>query len=285
LRRRPTAAKAGRAWCRITGRTRNERAFRFLDYGPDAILMAGLNGSNWRLKDYEARGGYSALRKILSEKIPPDQVVAELKKSALRGRGGAGFPTGLKWSFMPKNYVGDKYVVCNSDEGEPGTFKDRDILRYNPHAVFEGMAIGAYAMGANRGYNYIHGEIWDVYLAARRPSRGVRRGPARRQHAGSGFSFHLYNHHGFGAYICGEETALLESLEGKKGQPRFKPPFPASYGVYGKPTTINNTETFAAVPWIINNGGEAFLNLGRPNNGGTKLFSVSATSSAPATSR
>ncbi len=248
----------------------------FLNYGPDAVLMAGLTGSNWRLKDYEARGGYEALRRILAEKTPPDAIVAEIKKSALRGRGGAGFPTGLKWSFMPKNYVGDKYVVCNSDEGEPGTFKDRDILHFNPHAVIEGMAIGAYAMGANRGYNYIHGEIWDTYLRNEEAiGEAYAAGLLGSNILGSDFSFHLYNHHGFGAYICGEETALLESLEGKKGNPRFKPPFPASFGVYGKPTTINNTETFAAAAWIMRNGGEAFLNLGRPNNGGTKIFSVS----------
>ena len=248
----------------------------FLDYGPDAILMAGLNGSNWGLKDYIARGGYDALKKIIADKIAPDQIIAELKKSALRGRGGAGFPTGLKWSFMPKAYTGDKYVVCNSDEGEPGTFKDRDLLRYNPHAVIEGMAIGAYAMGATRGYNYIHGEIWDAYLRCEEAvAEAYAAGLLGNNILGSGFSFHLHNHHGFGAYICGEETALLESLEGKKGLPRFKPPFPASFGVYGKPTTINNTETFAAVPWIINNGGDAFLALGRPNNGGTKIFSVS----------
>ncbi len=248
----------------------------FLDYGPDAILMTGLNGSNWRLKDYIARGGYEALKKIIAEKISPDQIVAELKKSALRGRGGAGFPTGLKWSFMPKNYVGDKFVVCNSDEGEPGTFKDRDLLRYNPHAVIEGMIIGGYAMGATRGYNYIHGEIWEAYLRCEEAvEEAYAAGLLGDNILGSSFSFHLHNHHGFGAYICGEETALLESLEGKKGQPRFKPPFPASFGVYGKPTTINNTETFAAVPWIMNHGGEAFLALGRPNNGGTKIFSVS----------
>src|SRR5690242_19960752 len=202
----------------------------FLDYGPDAILMAGLNGKNWRLADYQSRGGYEALRKILTEKIPPEQIIAELKKSALRGRGGAGFPTGLKWSFMPKNYVGDKYVVCNSDEGEPGTFKDRDLLRYNPHSVFEGMAIGAYAMGANRGYNYIHGEIWEDYLRCEEAiEEAYAAGLLGANILGTDFSFHLFNHHGFGAYICGEETALLESLEGKKGQPRFKPPFPASY--------------------------------------------------------
>ena len=132
-------------------------------FGPDAIIMRGINGTNWHLKDYEARGGYSALRKILNEKIAPEQIIAELKKSALRGRGGAGFPTGLKWSFMPRQYSGAKYLVCNSDEGEPGTFKDRDIMRYNPHSLIEGMAIGAYAMGIQTGYNYVHGEIWDVF--------------------------------------------------------------------------------------------------------------------------
>jgi len=245
-------------------------------YGPDAIIMKGINGLNWGLQDYLARGGYDALKKILAEKITPDQVIADLKKSALRGRGGAGFPTGLKWSFMPKNYPGQKYMVCNSDEGEPGTFKDRDILRYNPHIVIEGMAIAGYATGSTVGYNYIHGEIWETYErfeAALKEAYDA--GLLGRNILGSGVDFDLYAHHGWGAYICGEETALLESLEGKKGLPRFKPPFPASYGVYGKPTTINNTETFAAVPWIILNGGDRYLELGRPNNGGTKLFSVS----------
>jgi NADH-quinone oxidoreductase subunit F len=199
-----------------------------------------------------------------------------VKTSALRGRGGAGFPTGLKWSFMPKNYQGQKYVVCNSDEGEPGTFKDRDILRHNPHQLIEGMAIAGYAMGASVGYNYIHGEIFDVYERFEEALEEARRaGYLGDNLLGSGFGFQLHAHHGFGAYICGEETALLESIEGKKGQPRFKPPFPASFGLYGKPTTINNTETFASVPWIITNGGQKFLELGKPNNGGTKLFSVS----------
>jgi NADH-quinone oxidoreductase subunit F len=245
-------------------------------FGPDAIILKDITGTNWRLRDYEARGGYRALRKILEEKIAPDQIIAELKKSALRGRGGAGFPTGLKWSFMPKSYTGQKYLVCNSDEGEPGTFKDRDILRYNPHIVIEGMAIGAYAMGITAGYNYIHGEIWDVYERFEEALReAYAAGYLGKNILGSEFTFDLFAHHGYGAYICGEETALLESLEGKKGQPRFKPPFPASFGLYGKPTTINNTETFAAVPWIILNGGDAFLHLGKPNNGGTKIFSVS----------
>ena len=251
-------------------------------FGPDAVLMKGVNGLNWRLKDYEARGGYQALRKILSEGMTPEQVTNEVKASALRGRGGAGFPTGLKWTFLPKNYTGVKYVVCNSDEGEPGTFKDRDLLRYNPHIVIEGMIIAGYAMGAPVGYNYIHGEIWEIYEIFEEALAEARAaGYLGRNILGSPFSFELHAHHGWGAYICGEETALLESLEGKKGQPRFKPPFPASYGLYGKPTTINNTETFAAVPWIIMNGAAAFLNLGKPNNGGTKIFSVSGDVARP----
>jgi NADH-quinone oxidoreductase subunit F len=184
---------------------------------------------------------------------------------------------------MPKQYAGDKYLVCNSDEGEPGTFKDRDLLRYNPHAVFEGMAIAAWATGSNRGYNYVHGEIWDVYERCEEAiEEAYAAGLLGDNILGSGFSFHLYNHHGYGAYICGEETGLLESLEGKKGLPRFKPPFPANFGLYGKPTTINNTETFAAVPWIIRNGAEWFLGLGLPNNGGTKIFSVSGDVAHPA---
>ncbi len=251
-------------------------------FGPEAIIMKGLNGLNWRISDYEARGGYQALRKILAEKIPPEQIVNEVKKSALRGRGGAGFPTGLKWSFMPRQFPGRKYLVCNSDEGEPGTFKDRDLLRYNPHIVIEGMIIAGYAMGTPVGYNYIHGEIWDIYERFEEALEEARAaGYLGKNILGSDFGFELYAHHGYGAYICGEETALLESLEGKKGLPRFKPPFPASYGLYGKPTTINNTETFAAVPWIILNGGEEFLNLGRPNNGGTKIFSVSGDVARP----
>ena len=198
-------------------------------YGPDAIILKDLDGTNWRLKDYEARGGYQALKKILAERITPDQVIAEVKKSALRGRGGAGFPTGLKWSFMPKNYAGQKYMVCNSDEGEPGTFKDRDILRYNPHIVIEGMAIAGYATGATVCYNYIHGEIWSVYERFEEALReAYAAGYLGRNILGSGCDFDLHAFHGWGAYICGEETALLESLEGKKGQPRFKPPFPAS---------------------------------------------------------
>src|SRR3990167_8896232 len=224
-------------------------------------ILGGLDGKNWRLEDYEARGGYQALRKILGQAgarsedgtsvagMTPDQVIAEVKASGLRGRGGAGFPTGLKWRFMPRQFPGQKYLVCNSDEGEPGTCKDRDIMQYNPHSVIEGMVIAAYAMGTSVGYNYIHGEIFATYQRFEEALDEARAaGLIGNNILGSGFNFQLYTAHGFGAYICGEETALLESLEGKKGQPRFKPPFPASYGLYGKPTTINNTETFAAVP-------------------------------------
>jgi NADH-quinone oxidoreductase subunit F len=249
------------------------------------VIFAGLTREpdDWRLDAYVQRGGYAALKKILAEKLSPDDVIAEVKKSALRGRGGAGFPTGLKWSFMPKNVAGPKYVICNSDEGEPGTFKDRDIMRYNPHAIIEGMVIAGYAMTATAGYNYIHGEIWDEYERAEEALAEARAaGLVGANILDSDFSFELYNHHGWGAYICGEETALLESLEGKKGWPRFKPPFPASHGLYGRPTTINNTETFASVPYIINHGAEKFLSLGRPNNGGTKLFSVSGHVARPA---
>ena len=242
-------------------------------------IYAGLDGSNWRLKDYEARGGYQALKKILGKDgdagLTQDQVIAEVKASGLRGRGGAGFPTGLKWSFMPRALPVQKYLVCNTDEGEPGTCKDRDIMRYNPHIVIEGMIIAAYAMGISVGYNYVHGEIFEVYERFEEALEEARAaGYLGNNILGSSHSFQLHAHHGFGAYICGEETALIESIEGKKGQPRFKPPFPASFGVYGKPTTINNTETFAAVPWIIRNGGQAYLECGKPNNGGTKIFSM-----------
>jgi len=247
------------------------------------VLMEGLDGDRtWHLKDYVARGGYAQLKRILENKISQEEVIGEVKKSVLRGRGGAGFPTGLKWSFMPRSFPGDKYVVCNTDEGEPGTFKDRDIMRYNPHSVIEGMAIAAFAMGANRGYNYVHGEIWETYKRFEEALDEARSAGFIGQNIlGSEFSFELFAHHGYGAYICGEETSLLESIEGKKGQPRFKPPFPASFGLYGKPTTINNTETFAAIPFILKMGGEEFLNLGKPNNGGTKLFSVSGHVNRP----
>lgn len=246
------------------------------------LILAGLDGDNWHLADYVKRGGYESLKKILTEKITPEQIIADLKASGLRGRGGAGFPTGLKWSFMPRQFPGQKYLVCNTDEGEPGTFKDRDIIRYNPHALIEGMIIGGYAMGITAGYNYIHGEIWECYERFEEALEEARQaGFLGENILGSGFNFQLHAHHGYGAYICGEETALLESLEGKKGQPRFKPPFPASFGLYGKPTTINNTETFSAVPFILRIGAEKYAALGKPNNGGTKIFSISGDVERP----
>ena len=234
------------------------------------------------IKTYISIGGYEALKKILTDKISRSDLLEEIKLSGLRGRGGAGFPTGLKWSFMPKNAKGEKYLVCNSDEGEPGTFKDRDIIRYNPHQIIEGMIIGAYIMDATVGFNYIHGEIWNEYLSFGEALNQARQaGLLGKNILNSDFSFELHAVHGYGAYICGEETALIESIEGKKGQPRFKPPFPATYGIYGKPTCVNNTETFASIPWIIRHGGQAFNDLGVANSGGTKIFSVSGHISNP----
>lgn len=237
----------------------------------------------WTLAAYESIGGYSVLRRILKEQTPAQEIIDELKISALRGRGGAGFPTGLKWSFMNRNTPIQKYVVCNSDEGEPGTCKDREILARNPHQLIEGMAIAGYVMGATVGYNYIRGEFWLPYQRMESALKEAYQvGLLGKNILGSGIDFDLYNHLGAGAYICGEETALLNSIEGKKGMPRFKPPFPANYGLYGKPTTINNTETFASVPVILEKGGEWFLRLGKPNNGGTKCFSVSGHVNKPA---
>jgi len=236
----------------------------------------------WSYENYLKTGGYSALRRILEEKIEPAAVVDMVKQSGLRGRGGAGFPTGLKWSFMPKG-AGQKYILCNSDESEPGTAKDRDILRYNPHAVIEGMAIACYATGSSAAYNYLRGEFHhEPFEHLEEATReAYANGWLGKDILGSGIDIDIHNVLGAGAYICGEETALMESLEGKKGQPRFKPPFPANFGLYGKPTTINNTETYASVPAIVRNGPEWFLNLGKPNNGGPKVFSVSGHVNKP----
>ena len=237
----------------------------------------------WSLKTYEASGGYSVWRKILKGELTPEQIIDELKTSGLRGRGGAGFPTGLKWSFMPRNATMQKYVVCNSDEGEPGTCKDRDILRFNPHSVIEGMAIGGFVMNATKGYNYIRGEFMEpFYRFEGALKEAYAAGLLGENLDGSSVSFDLYAHLGAGAYICGEETALLESLEGKKGQPRFKPPFPANIGLFGMPTTINNTESFASVPDILAKGGQWFADIGVENSGGCKLFSVSGHVNKPA---
>lgn len=228
-------------------------------------------------ENYKALGGYSVLKDILENKITAEDIIEQIKESGLRGRGGAGFPTGLKWSFVPRQVQGPKYLICNSDESEPGTFKDRDILRYNPHQLIEGMIIGGYVMGAQVGYNYLRGEyrqepyqrVQEAVLIAR------KEGFLGENILGSGFNFDIHNVLGAGAYICGEETALMESLEGKKGLPRFKPPFPANVGLYGRPTNINNTESLASIPVILQHGPKWFANLGKPNNGGCKIFSVS----------
>ena len=238
---------------------------------------------SWTLASYRSIGGYQAWEKILREKIAPERIIEELKASGLRGRGGAGFPTGTKWSFMPRNAPGQKYAVCNSDESEPGTCHDRDILRFNPHSVIEGMAIGGYAMGATVGYNYIRGE----FLGEPYPrfegalAEAYAAGMLGKNLLGSGFDFELHAVAGAGAYICGEETALLDSLEGKQGKPRFKPPFPATFGLYGRPTTINNTQSYASVPTILRKGAKWFADLGVANSGGTMIFSVSGHVNRP----
>ncbi len=237
----------------------------------------------WSYANYLKTGGYQAWRKILEQKITPEAVIEEVKSSGLRGRGGAGFPTGLKWSFMPRKAPVQKYLVCNSDESEPGTCKDRDILRFNPHALVEGMAIACYAMGADVGYNYMRGEFMDepAIRFSQALKEAYEEGYLGKNILGSGVDIDLFPSLGAGAYICGEETALLDSLEGKRGLPRFKPPFPANHGLYGKPTTINNTETLSSVPAIMRNGGKWFADLGIPNSGGVKLFSVSGHVNKP----
>jgi NADH-quinone oxidoreductase subunit F len=237
----------------------------------------------WSLESYRKTGGYQAWGKILAGEQTAAEVIETVKASGLRGRGGAGFPTGLKWSFMPKDPSVQKYVVCNSDESEPGTCHDRDILRYNPHALIEGMAIGGFVMGATVGYNYIRGEFLDEpvprFEAALREA--YEAGLLGQDIQGSGIDFDLHAFVGAGAYICGEETALLESLEGKQGRPRFKPPFPAGFGLYGAPTTINNTQSFASVPTILTRGADWFADLGPENSGGTLIFSVSGHVNKP----
>jgi len=237
----------------------------------------------WSYEAYLKSGGYQALRKVLTEKMPQEDVIEMVKQSGLRGRGGAGFPTGLKWSFMPRSAPGQKYILCNSDESEPGTCKDRDILRFNPHSVLEGMAIACYATGASVAYNYMRGEFHHEPFERMEQAlkEAYEHGWLGRDILGSGVDIDIHNALGAGAYICGEETALMESLEGKKGQPRFKPPFPANFGLFGRPTTINNTETYASVPAIVRNGAEWFLSLGKPNNGGAKVFSVSGHVAKP----
>jgi NADH-quinone oxidoreductase subunit F len=231
----------------------------------------------WKLETYRKIGGYEVWERILREKPTPESLLEQVKASGLRGRGGAGFPTGVKWGFMPRNQPGQKYAVCNSDESEPGTCHDRDILRYNPHALIEGMAIGGYCMTATVGYNYIRGEFLGEPIPRFEEAlkEAYAAGLLGKNIMGSGVDFDLYTFVGAGAYICGEETALLDSLEGKPGKPRFKPPFPAAFGLYGRPTTINNTQSYASVPTILRKGPAWFAGLGPQNSGGTVIFSVS----------
>lgn len=232
---------------------------------------------SWSLSTYEEHDGYQAWRKILAGELTPDQVIDEVKASGLRGRGGAGFPTGLKWSFMPRSAPGQKYLVCNSDESEPGTCHDREVLRKNPHSLIEGMMIAAYSMGATVAYNYIRGEFIDEPVPRFEAAlvEAYEAGLLGKDIQGSGIDLDIHAFVGAGAYICGEETALLESLEGKQGKPRFKPPFPAHFGLYGKPTTINNTQSLASIPAILRNGAAWFAALGPDGSGGTAQFSVS----------
>ncbi|MFQ5937577.1 MAG: NADH-quinone oxidoreductase subunit NuoF [Acidiferrobacterales bacterium] len=247
------------------------------------VCLANLQVNEaWKLEHYVRVGGYEMWKRVLREKTAPEKIIEEMKTAALRGRGGAGFPTGVKWGFMPRTAPVQRYLVCNSDEGEPGTFKDRDILRYDPHAVIEGMAIAGYAMGATVGYNYLRGEFVEPFGRCEAAVKeAYEAGLLGKNILGSGVDFDLYNHLGAGAYIVGEETAMLESLEGKRGLPRYKPPFPASYGLFGLPTTVNNTETLASVPYILRHGAQHFLGMGKPNNGGTKIFSVSGHVNQP----
>ena len=238
---------------------------------------------SWTLDTYRQIGGYQIWEKILAGGMTQEQVIDQVKASGLRGRGGAGFPTGMKWSFMPRSSPIQKYVVCNSDESEPGTCHDRDILRFNPHALIEGMAIGGFAMGATVGYNYIRGEFLGEPVPRFEAAlqEAYEAGLLGTNIKGSKITFDLHTFIGAGAYICGEETALLDSLEGKQGKPRFKPPFPANFGLYGKPTTINNTQSFASVPKILRKGPEWFAGLGPKNSGGTNIFSVSGHVNTP----
>ncbi len=232
---------------------------------------------SWTLATYEKHDGYKAWRRVLAGELTPEQIIEEVKASGLRGRGGAGFPTGLKWSFMPRTAPVQKYLVVNSDESEPGTCHDREILRGNPHALIEGMAIASYAMGATVAYNYIRGEFIDEPVPRFEAAleEAYEAGLLGKDVQGSGIDIDIYTFVGAGAYICGEETALIESLEGKPGKPRFKPPFPANYGLWGKPTTINNTQSIASVPAIIRKGAVWFAGLGPDKSGGTAQFSVS----------
>ena len=230
---------------------------------------------SWTIEVYEAGGGYQSLRKALTS-MTPDEVTDEVKKSGLRGRGGAGFPTGMKWTFMPKQSPRPKYLLCNADESEPGTFKDRVIIERDPHLLLEGCLISSYAMGAGHCFIYIRGEyVFGARVLEKAIAEAYAKGYAGKNILGRGFDCELTLHRGAGAYICGEETSLMESLEGKRGYPRLKPPFPATHGVFGCPTTINNVETLANVTFIVERGSAWFTSIGREKNTGPKLYSVS----------
>lgn len=244
------------------------------------LILRGIENLH-KLEVYESNGGYSALRKALKE-MKPEDIVEEVKSSNLRGRGGACFPTGLKWSFMPKSNDRPKYLCCNGDESEPGSFKDREIFEKNPHQFIEGTLIACYAMGIKTAYVYIRGEYYKwIELLQKAIDDAYKKGYIGKNILGTEFSTDIYIHRGAGAYICGEESALMNSLEGKRGYPRVKPPFPAAYGVWGNPTTINNIETLANVPEIINNGWEWFSKIGAPKHPGTLLFGVSGHVNKP----
>jgi NADH-quinone oxidoreductase subunit F len=236
---------------------------------------------DWRLAGARARGDWDGTAAILAR--GRDAIIDEMKASGLRGRGGAGFPTGMKWSFMPKASDGrPAYLVVNADESEPGTCKDRDIIRHDPHKLVEGCLIASFAMGAHASYIYIRGEFYNEALHLQAAiDEAYEAGLIGKNACGSGWDFDLYLHRGAGAYICGEETALLESLEGKKGMPRLKPPFPAAVGLYGCPTTVNNVESIAVAPTILRRGAGWFSSLGRPKNAGTKLFCISGHVNKP----
>jgi NADH-quinone oxidoreductase subunit F len=247
-------------------------------------IFRNLYGSEpWGLDGARRRGDWDGTRDLIAR--GRDWLVEEVKQSGLRGRGGAGFPTGLKWSFMPKQSTGQPvYLVVNADESEPGTCKDREIIRHEPHKLIEGCLLAGAAMGCVAGYIYIRGEfVREAEVLQAALDEAYEAGLLGRDAAGSGFDFDLYLHRGAGAYICGEETGLLESLEGKKGQPRLKPPFPAAVGLYGRPTTINNVETIAVVPTILRRGASWFSDLGKPNNTGTKIFCISGHVNRPCT--
>ena len=246
------------------------------------LLLEHINVPNiLGFEAYRSKGGYTSVEKALKT-MSPEAIVEEVKKSGLRGRGGAGFPTGMKWSFLAKPEGIPRYLVCNADESEPGTFKDRYLMEKLPHLLVEGMIVSSFALGANTSYIYIRGEyMWIVGILEKAVAEAKANGFLGKNILGSGYDLELYVQPGGGAYICGEETALLESLEGKRGNPRMKPPFPAVKGLWQSPTVVNNVETIAAVPWIVNNTGDEYAKIGIGKSTGTKLISASGNINRP----